>query len=125
MASRMETATFIFLQNAWSLFHRVNGASLIPAIAAASSSDKPNASEAAIFVTTSSVRFVGAPSFKRPRRERFPAGRVAVAGIIVLGECLLSPPSFAIKTRPGGYQRVLRAYLTPYRALLLRVLAAA
>jgi hypothetical protein len=28
------------------------------------------------------VRFVGAPSLKRPRRERFPVGRVAVADMV-------------------------------------------
>jgi hypothetical protein len=27
--------------------------------------------------------FVGAPSFKRPRRERLPVGRVAAAGIVL------------------------------------------
>jgi hypothetical protein len=81
-------------------FHRVNVTSLIPAIAAASSSDKPNASDAAILATTTSVCFVGQPSLKRPRRERLPVGRVAAAGTVL--EYPLSRPSFAIKTRCCG-----------------------
>ena len=56
----------------------------ISAIAAASSSVNPSEIDSAMEAVSSAVRFDGAPSFRRPRLERFPLGCVAVEDMICM-----------------------------------------
>jgi hypothetical protein len=66
-----------------------------------SSSVSPRLMASEIRESICGVFLVGAPSEKRPRRERLAVGCVGAAGIVSL-ECPPLPPCFAIKTRPGA-----------------------
>ena len=66
-----------------------------------SSSVSPRLMASEIRESSSGVCLVGAPSERRPRRERLAVGCVGATGIVPL-ECPLLPPCFAIKTRPGA-----------------------
>ena len=80
----------------------------IPTKLHVSSSVSPRLTASEIRESISGVFLVGAPSERRPRRERLAVGCVGAAGIVSL-ECPLLPPCFAIKTRPGAYGEALES----------------